>query len=103
MSLGKRAPKHRKILCVGIGQAAVDGTVSRHDYVAQKLLLVQAKQRAAVGHQGAQFFKAALVKKEFEALACRQLLFGVLGVNTCLAAAELRLGALSRKRFKCFG
>ena len=103
MRLGKRAPQHRKILSIGIGQAAVDGAVSRHHYVAQKLLLVQSKKRTAVGHQSAQFFKAALVKKEFEALACRQLLFGVLGVNTCLAAAELRLGALSCKRFKCFG
>ena len=103
MRLCQRPPKHREILSIGIGQPAIDGAVARHDSVAQKLLLVQPKQRTSVGHQGAQFLKTALVKKQFKALACRQLLFSVLGVNTCLAAAELRLGALRSKRFKCFG
>ena len=101
MRLGERPPEHGKILGVGIGQAAVDAAVARDHSVAQKLLLVQAKQGATVGHQGPQLLKRTFVEEQLEALACRQLLFGVLGVDAGLAAAELGFSALGGKRFKC--
>gem|GEM_PF-3809207 len=62
MRLGQRAPQHRKVLGVGVGKSAIDRSVARNDTVAQKLLLVEAKQGAPVGYQRSQFLKTALVK-----------------------------------------
>ncbi len=61
------------------------------DYgIAVVLLLVQTELNAAVDHQGVQFLEGTLVEEDVEALAGGEFAAAVLGLDTLLAAAQLR-------------
>ena len=99
MRFGQGASEHGKVLGVGVGEPAVNLAIAGNHSVAEKLLLVEPKKAASVGHKGPELFKGTVVKEELKALSGSQLFLLVLGVNSRLSATELRFGALCCKRF----
>jgi hypothetical protein len=91
MGLGQRAAEHGEILGEDIDLAAVDRAPAGDDAVACHLLLGHAEIDGAVGDIHVVFFKRAFVEQHLDALACRQLALGMLGVDALLPAAKTRL------------
>ncbi len=86
--LGQGAADHGEVLCEDIDQTAGDRAVTGHHTVAQVGFLLHAEVVAAVGHEHVEFFEATLVEEHVDALASRVFPFGVLAVDTFLAAAH---------------
>ena len=91
VGLGEGAAKNGEILGEGVDQAPVDGPVSRHDPVAEDLLLLQSELHGAVGHETVQLDEGALVQQELQPFPGRKLPLLVLGLQSRLAASELGL------------
>ena len=82
-----------EVLCIDIGEAAVDGGASADDAVAEELLLLHAEVVAAVELEHVHFLERAFVDEECDAFACRGLTFGMLFVDGRFAASEACNGA----------
>ena len=93
VSLGEAAAEDREVLREDVDEPAVDPPVARDHAVAGDLLLGHAEVQAAVLHELVELFEATLVEQDLDALAGRELAFGVLALLALGAAA--RLGALN--------
>ena len=82
-----------EVLCIDIGEAAVDGGATADDAVAEELLLLHAEVVAAVELEHVHFLERAFVDEECDAFACRGLTFGMLFVDGRFAASEACNGA----------
>ncbi len=88
--LAERAAEHGEILGEHIDRAAIDRAPAGDDAVARHVLLLHAEIGAAMLDEHVEFLEGIAVEQQFDALARRQLAFGVLGVDAPLAAAEPR-------------
>ncbi len=91
----ERAAKDREVLDEEVDQPAVDRPPPRDDAVAGDAVRLHAKVGRAVFDEGVEFFEAALVQQDFQALAGRELAAGVLGLDALFPAP---LWAASRRR-----
>ena len=88
MGLRHRPAQHGEILTEDIDHAPVDRAPAGHDTVAARFALLHAEIGAAMGHEHVVFLKAALIQKQFDPLAGRQLALGMLRVDPCLPATQ---------------
>ena len=94
VGFGQRAAEDGEILREHEYQATVDGAIAGDHTVARNMVGVHAEVGAAMLLEHVPFFEAAIVQKQFDALARRELALGVLGIDTLLAATEPGLLAL---------
>src|SRR5690606_30668538 len=89
--LRQGAAQNREILAEDVNEAAIDCAPARHHAIAGNLLFRHAEVRRPVGDEHVELLERAFVEEHFDALARRQLPFGVLGLDALPAAAETGL------------
>ena len=88
MHFGEGAAEYGEILGEDVDHAAIDGAIAGDHAIAGGALLFQAEVVRAVRDQHVQFFEAAFVEQQVEALARREFAPGVLRRNALFAATE---------------
>src|ERR1041385_800744 len=87
--LGQGASEDGEVLAENEDETSADSAGSRHDAVAEILLLVKSKIDAAVLDESFHFLEALRVEEHLEPLAGGELAFAVLFFDSLRSAAEL--------------
>ena len=92
MRFRQRAAEHSEVLAEDVDQTAVDGAVTGHDAVAQKLLLGKAEAGGAVRNETVHLDEAVVVEQQLDPLARRKLAARMLRLDPLLTTTQLGLG-----------